>query len=78
MKLIFINFAHLNLLILANLSLGGTIRNVTPQIYMTHPISRQHKIHIKKKIIPNYLSKGYPSHVEFKTSIEFTKKCVLM
>jgi hypothetical protein len=34
--------------ILANLSLGGTIKNVTPQIFMTHPTSRQHKAHIQK------------------------------
>jgi hypothetical protein len=32
----------------ALLSLGGTIRNVTPQIFETYPISKQHKIHIKK------------------------------
>jgi hypothetical protein len=61
----------------ANLSLGGTTRNITPQISMTHPTSKQHRTHIKKKIIPNYLSKGYPSHVEFKILIKFTKKICL-
>ncbi len=34
----------------ANLSLGGTIKNVTPQIFVTHPTSKQHKIHMKKNI----------------------------
>jgi hypothetical protein len=61
-----------------NLSLGGTTRNVMPQIYVTHPTSRQHMTHIKKLFIPNYLSKGYPSNVELKTLIKFIKKCVLM
>jgi hypothetical protein len=32
----------------ANLSLGGTIRTVTPQIFETHPTSKQHRIQIKK------------------------------
>jgi hypothetical protein len=32
----------------ANLSLGGTTKNVTPQIFVTHPTSKQHKNHIKK------------------------------
>jgi len=31
-----------------NLSLGGTTKNVTPQIFVTHPTSSQHRIHIKK------------------------------
>jgi len=30
-----------------NLSLGGTTRNVTPQIYVTHPTLWQHRTHIK-------------------------------
>ncbi len=58
--------------------MGGTTRNITPQIFETHPTLRQHRTDIKNKIIPNYLSKGYPSHVEFKTLFKFTKKCVLM
>jgi hypothetical protein len=32
----------------ANLSLGGTIRKVTPQLFETHQTSQQHRIHIKK------------------------------
>jgi hypothetical protein len=63
---------------MANLSLGGTTRNITPQNFVTHPTSGQHRTHIKNKFIPNYLSKGYSSHVEFKTFIKFTKKCVLI
>jgi len=60
---------------MANLSLGGTTTNVTPQIFETHPTSGQHRTHIlKNKIIPNYLSKVYPSHVEFKTIFKFKKK----
>jgi len=31
----------------ANLSLGGTIRIVTPQIFETHPTSEQHRTHIR-------------------------------
>ncbi len=61
-----------------NLSLGGTMKNVTPQISKSHPTSEQYKTHVKKKFIPNYLSKGYPSHVEFKNLIKFTKNYVLM
>jgi len=67
-----------SLVIMANLSLGATTRNITPQIFVTHPTSGQHRIHIKKKFNPNYLSKGYLSHVELKTLTKFTKKCVLM
>jgi choline-glycine betaine transporter len=37
-----------SLVIMANLSLGATIRNITPQIFVTHPTSGQHRIHIKK------------------------------
>jgi hypothetical protein len=61
-----------------NLSLGSTIKNVTFEISKTHPTTGQYRIHIRKLFNPNYLSKGYPSHVEFKTSIKFTIKCVLM
>jgi len=59
----------------------GTTKNITSQIFEIHPILRQQIIHIKKNIciyIPDYLSKGYAYYVEFKTSIKFTKKCVLM
>ncbi len=34
--------------ITTNLSLGGTIKNITPQISMTHPTSIQHRTHINK------------------------------
>jgi hypothetical protein len=33
----------------ANLSLGGTNKNVASQIYETHLALEQHRIHIKKK-----------------------------
>jgi hypothetical protein len=58
---------------LTNLSLGVTTKNVTPQISRTHPTLKQHKTHIKKVFHFKYLSKGYPSHVQFKTRIKFTK-----
>jgi hypothetical protein len=32
---------------MANLSLGGTIRNIMPQIVETHRIARKQKIHKK-------------------------------
>ncbi len=60
---------------MANLSLSGTTKNVTPQISKTHPTSRQHKTHTKKSFIPIFLSKGYPNHVEFKNLIKCTKTC---
>ncbi len=41
------NFAKINAYE-ANLFLGGTSRNLTPQISVTHPTSRQHRTHIKK------------------------------
>jgi hypothetical protein len=31
-----------------NLSLGGTTRDVTTQIFVTHPTLGQHRTHIKK------------------------------
>jgi hypothetical protein len=31
-----------------NLSLGGTTKNITPEIFETHPTSRQDRTHIKK------------------------------
>jgi hypothetical protein len=34
---------------LANFSLGGNTRNVTPQKFDTHPTLGQHKIHLRKK-----------------------------
>jgi len=64
--------------IMKNLSLGGTTRNVTAQIFETHPTSRQHRIHIKKKFHSKIFIKSYPSHVELKNLIKFIKKCVLM
>ncbi len=42
------NFAKINAYE-ANLFLGGTSRNLTPQISVTHPTSRQHRTHIKIK-----------------------------
>ncbi len=37
-----------NVRLWANLSLCGPIKNITPQIFETHPTLRQHKNHIKK------------------------------
>jgi len=41
---------------------------------VTHPTSGQHRTHIKKLFIPNYLSKGYPSHVKSQSLINFFLK----
>jgi hypothetical protein len=60
-----------------NLSLGGTIRNVTPEIFVIHSTLRQHKIHINKAFQSKLFIKDYPSHVKFKILIKFTIKCVL-
>jgi hypothetical protein len=43
----------------ANLFLVTPVRNVTPQIFETHLISKQYRTHMKKLFISNYLSKGY-------------------
>ncbi len=45
---------------LANLSLGGTTKNVTPQIFETHPTSKQHRIHIKKTFHSKLFIKRLP------------------
>jgi hypothetical protein len=52
---------------------------------MSHPkllkpiqLQNNMELALKKKIIPNYLSKGYPNRVEFKTLIKFTEICVLI
>jgi hypothetical protein len=37
----------------ANLSLGDTIKNVTPQIFETRPTSKQHRTLIKKAFHSN-------------------------
>jgi hypothetical protein len=44
------------------------------------PIQLQDKIGLtlKKKFIPNYLSKGCPCHAEFETLIKLINKRVLM
>jgi len=34
----------------ANPSLGGTARNITSQNFKSHPTSKQHRTHLKKKI----------------------------
>jgi hypothetical protein len=59
-KIILINFSQLDLLISTNLSLGGTTKNVTPQISMTHPISGQYRTHIKKTFHSKLFIKGLP------------------
>jgi len=62
----------------ANLSLGGTIRNVTPQIFGTHPILRQYKTHKESFSFQIIYQKVFPSHVESKILIKFIFKNVLM
>jgi hypothetical protein len=44
----------------ANLSLGGTIRNITPQISKTHSTSKQHKNHINKTFHSKLFIKRLP------------------
>ncbi len=44
--------------------LGGTTRNVTPQIFETHPTLRQHRIHIKKVFHSKLLIKRLPKVIE--------------
>jgi hypothetical protein len=54
----------------ANLSLGGTARNVTPQKNLIHSILEQRRTQLKKTFISNFISKYYPKYfVEFEISI---------
>jgi hypothetical protein len=62
----------------ANPSLGDTTTNVTPQIFLTHSTLGQHMIHLKKAFHSEFHIKRLPSCVEFKTSIGFTKKLILI
>jgi hypothetical protein len=43
-----------------NLFLGGTTRNVTPQISMIHPTLGQHRSHIKKAFHSKLFIKRLP------------------
>jgi hypothetical protein len=54
--------------LLANLSLVGTTRNITPQIFVTHPTSRQHKTHIKKNIHSKLFMKRFPKSCRIQKS----------
>jgi hypothetical protein len=74
MKLILISFVQLDLLISTNLSLGGTTKNVTPQISMTHPISGQRRTHIKKKFHSKLLSNRLPKSCKIQNLNEIYKK----
>jgi len=67
------SFAHIS----TNPSLGSTTRNVTHQFFWTHSILRQHRTHLGKGFISSFISKEYPSHVRFETSIGFTKTLTL-
>lgn len=59
----------------ANPSLGHDITtNIKPQIFLIHPILKQHRTHLKKFFISIFISKDYPSHEEFEILIEFTEK----
>ncbi len=63
---------------MTNLSLGVIQKTSYPKFMK--PIQLQNNIGLtwKKLFIAKNLSNGYPSQVEFKTLIKFTKKCVLM
>jgi hypothetical protein len=52
----------------ANFSLGGTIKNITPQIFVTHPTSRQHRTHIKKKFHSKLFIKRLPKSCRIQNS----------
>jgi hypothetical protein len=67
------SFAHIS----TNPSFGNTTRNVTPQFFFTHSILGQHRIHLGKGFTSSFISKEYPGHVRFETSIGFTKTLTL-
>jgi hypothetical protein len=48
-----------------------------PNFFWTHSILQQHRTHLWKGFILNFISKEYPSHVRFETSIGFTKTLIL-
>ncbi len=52
----------------------------TSHLKFLRPIQLQNNIGfiLKNLFTPNYLSKGYPNHIEFKILIKFTKKMHLM
>jgi hypothetical protein len=62
----------------ANPSLGGTTRNITPQNFEIDSTSKQHGTHFKKGFHFKFYIKNLPNLVQFETSIEFTKKLVLI
>jgi hypothetical protein len=43
---------------MSNLSFSGTNRNVTSQIYETHPTLEQHRTHIKKKYFKLFIKRS--------------------
>jgi hypothetical protein len=51
-----------------NLSLGGTTRNVTPQIFVTHPTLRQHMIHIEETFQSKLFIKRLPKSCKIQNS----------
>jgi hypothetical protein len=60
---------------MGKLILGGTTRNVTPQIFETHPTLRQHRNSHKESFsFQITYQKVIQSHREFKNLINFTKK----
>jgi hypothetical protein len=56
-----------------NSSLGGITKNVTLVIVETYSNLKQRKAHLEKNLTSNFISKYYPSHVNFKISIGFFK-----
>jgi hypothetical protein len=51
-----------------NLSLGGTTRNVTPQIFKTHPTLEQHRTHVKKAFHSKLFIKKLPKPCKIQNS----------
>jgi hypothetical protein len=53
---------------MTKLSLGGTTGNVTPQSFVTHPTSKQHRIHIKKTFLSKLFIKRLPKSCRIQNS----------
>jgi hypothetical protein len=62
----------------ANPSLGGTTRNITPQNFEIDSTSKQHGTRFFKTFHFKFYIKRLPTHVQLETSIEFTKKLILI
>jgi hypothetical protein len=56
-----------------NPSLGGITMNITSQSFQTCPTLGQHKTQLNKTFHAILILKYYSNHVEFETSIRFSK-----